>query len=43
MLKPSMTIKKTKRGTSIELKNISMKPEELHAIVQSAKKEVSHE
>jgi hypothetical protein len=30
---PTVTIKKTKRGTSIEFKNINMKPEELHKFI----------
>lgn len=33
----SIIIKKTKKGTSIEFRNINMKPEELHAIVESSK------
>jgi hypothetical protein len=36
--KPSVIIKKTKKGTSIEFKNIHMKPEELHKIIEESRK-----
>ena len=36
--KSSVTVKKTKRGVSIEFKNLNMKPEELHKIIEESKK-----
>lgn len=36
--KPSVIMRKSKKGTSIEFRNINMKPEELHAMVEGAKK-----
>ena len=35
---PSAKVKKTKNGTSIEFKNINMKPEEFHKIIEESRK-----
>lgn len=41
--KQSIIIKKTKKGTSIEFKNINMKPEELHKIIEESKEATASE
>lgn len=37
-VKPEIVLKKNRKGTSIEFKNINMNPEELHSIVEGVKK-----